>query len=42
MGDEIRVYALETCDRCQQLKNELDRNGIQYQYINISKNSDWF
>lgn len=38
MGNEIRVYALETCDKCQQLKDELDRNGIKYQYINISKN----
>jgi len=40
MGNEIRVYALETCDRCQQLKDELDRNGIKYQYINISRNNE--
>jgi glutaredoxin len=37
MGNDIMVYALETCDKCNMLKNELDRNGIQYQYINISR-----
>ena len=38
MGNGIMVYALETCDKCNMLKNGLDRNGIQYQYINISRN----
>lgn len=32
------VYALETCDKCNTLRDGLDRNGIQYQYINISRN----
>ena len=32
------VYALETCDKCNILRDGLDRNGIQYQYININKN----
>ena len=39
MGNGIMVYALETCDKCNMLKDELDRNGIQYQYINISRNN---
>jgi glutaredoxin len=39
MGNDIMVYALETCDKCNMLKDELDRNGIQYQYINISRNN---
>ena len=32
------VYALETCNKCQELKNGLDIENIQYQYINISRN----
>lgn len=32
------VYALETCDKCNTLRDGLDKNGIQYQYINISRN----
>ena len=39
MGDEIMVYALETCNRCNELRSKLDENDIQYQYINISKNN---
>lgn len=38
MESVIRVFALETCDKCKELKNGLDKNNIQYQYINISKN----
>lgn len=38
MGNGIMVYALETCDKCNTLRDGLDRNGIQYQYINISRN----
>ncbi len=38
MGSGIMVYALETCDKCNQLKNELDKNGIPHHYVNISKN----
>ena len=32
------IYALETCSECNTLINELHKNGIQYQYINISRN----
>ena len=39
MGNGIMVYALETCDKCNMLIYELDKNGTQYQYINISKNN---
>jgi glutaredoxin len=39
MGNGIIVFALETCDKCNMLKDELDKNSIQYQYINISKNN---
>lgn len=39
MGNGIMVYALETCDKCNILRDELDKNGIQYQYINISRNN---
>jgi glutaredoxin len=39
MGNGIMVYALEACDKCNMLKDELDRNDIQYQYINISRNN---
>jgi len=38
MENVITVFALETCDKCNQLKGELDRNGIQYHYVNVSKN----
>ena len=38
MENDIMVYALETCGECNMLINELDRKGIQYQYINISRN----
>ena len=38
MGNGIMVYALETCDKCNTLRDGLDKNGIQYQYINISRN----
>ncbi len=38
MGDGMMVYALETCNKCNDLRNKLDENGIQYQYINISRN----
>lgn len=38
MGNGIMVYALETCGECNKLIDGLDRNGIKYQYINISKN----
>lgn len=40
MGNGIMVYALETCDKCNALRNGLDENNIQYQYINISKNNE--
>lgn len=32
------VYGLETCSICSILREELERNNIQYYYINISKN----
>lgn len=40
MGNGIMVYALETCDKCSTLRDGLDKNGIQYQYINISRNNE--
>jgi glutaredoxin len=40
MGNGIIVYALETCDKCNTLRDKLNQNGIQYQYINIDKNNE--
>lgn len=38
MENGIMVYALETCDKCKMLNDGLDRNGIKYHYIDVSKN----
>lgn len=40
MENGIMVYALETCSKCQELRNGLDEENIQYQYINIDKNNE--
>jgi glutaredoxin len=35
---EITLYTLEMCNRCNEIKDELDKRGIRYQNINISNN----
>lgn len=36
----ITLYTLKTCNKCKELKNELDREGIEYHESNLESNPD--